>query len=114
MPRKKGADGAEGAENTAVEGAEGEGAGGNKKKKIIIAAAVVIVLLGGGLAGAYFTGAFQIPITAIIVCMEMTGEHDLIFPMMIAALCAYVVARLIMPVSLYHALIERWSRRTGG
>lgn len=61
---------------------------------------------------AYFTGAFQIPITAIIVCMEMTDEHDIIFPMMIAALSAFIIARLIMPVSLYHVLIERWSRES--
>jgi H+/Cl- antiporter ClcA len=60
---------------------------------------------------AYFTGAFQIPITAIIVCMEMTNEHDVIFPMMISALCAFLVARIMMPVPLYHVLIERWSRR---
>jgi H+/Cl- antiporter ClcA len=56
---------------------------------------------------AYFSGAFQIPITAVIVVMEITGQQEIIFPMMIAALTAHLVARLIMPVSLYHLLIQR-------
>jgi H+/Cl- antiporter ClcA len=62
-----------------------------------------------GLLGmvAYFSGAFQIPITAVIVVMEITNQHEIIFPMMIAALVSSLVARLIMPVSLYHLLIER-------
>jgi H+/Cl- antiporter ClcA len=63
---------------------------------------------------AYFTGAFQIPITAIIVCMEMTNEHDVIFPMMISALAAFAIARVLMPVPLYHVLIERWTQREYG
>ena len=56
---------------------------------------------------AYFSGAFQIPITAVIIVMEITNQHEVIFPMMIAALCAFIVARMIMPTSLYHLLIER-------
>ena len=56
---------------------------------------------------AYFTGAFQVPITALIIVMEMTDEHALILPMMVAALCAFIVGKLIMPESLYHVLIHR-------
>ena len=56
---------------------------------------------------AYFTGAFQIPMTAVIVVMEMTAEHDLIIPMMVAGLTAFLVARVVMPVPLYHLLVER-------
>ena len=39
--------------------------------------------------------------------MEITGQQEIIFPMMIAALTAHLVARLIMPTSLYHLLIQR-------
>ncbi len=56
---------------------------------------------------AYFSGTFQIPITSVIVVMEITNQHEVIFPMMIAALVAYMVARVIMPVSLYHLLLEK-------
>lgn len=62
---------------------------------------------------AYFSSVFQIPVTAVIVVMEMTNEHDFIIPMMIASVCAYLVGRLIMPVSLYHVLIDRsYHRKT--
>lgn len=56
---------------------------------------------------AYFAGAFQIPITAVIIVMEITGQQEIIFPMMVAALVAHLIARIIMPVSLYHLLIQR-------
>ena len=56
---------------------------------------------------AYFSGTFQIPITAVIVVMEITHQYDIIFPMMIAALCAFLIAKLIMPESLYHVLIHK-------
>jgi H+/Cl- antiporter ClcA len=38
---------------------------------------------------------------------EMTNEHSIIFPMMAAALVADLVARFIMPVPLYHIMVER-------
>jgi len=62
---------------------------------------------------AYFTGAFQIPMTAVIVVMETTGQHDLIIPMMVAALAAFLSTRVVMPVPLYHVLIKRsFSKKT--
>lgn len=64
----------------------------------------VLALFG---MSAYFSAAFQLPITAVIVVMEMTNQHDFIIPMMIASVTAYLVGRLLMPVSLYHVLIER-------
>jgi H+/Cl- antiporter ClcA len=60
---------------------------------------------------AYFAGAFQIPMTAVVVVMETTNEHDVIIPMMVSAVFAYVVARLIMPESLYHVLVARSFRK---
>lgn len=63
---------------------------------------------------AYFSGAFQIPITAVIVVMEITNQHDIIFPMMISALVAYSIARIFMPTSLYHLLIQKAFERAPG
>lgn len=59
-----------------------------------------------GMSG-YFAGAFQIPITSVIIVMEMTNKHEFIIPMMIAALTGVGVGKLIMPESLYHTLIKR-------
>jgi H+/Cl- antiporter ClcA len=72
-------------------------------------AAALINLKDCALIGmvAYFTGAFQLPLTAAVVVMEMTDRHDIIVPMLIAALSAHLVARVIMPEPLYHILIAR-------
>lgn len=64
----------------------------------------IFALLG---MAAYFSSAFQIPVTAVVIVMEMTNQHDYIIPMMLASLVAYGIGRIIMPVSLYHVLIER-------
>ena len=56
---------------------------------------------------AYFSGAFQVPITALVIVMEMTVDNTLVIPMMIAALVATLAAKIVMPKSLYHVLIER-------
>ena len=64
---------------------------------------------------AYFAGAFQIPMSAVIIVMEMTNEHDIILPMMIASVFAFGTAKLLMPHSLYHVIIEKLFRaRTAG
>jgi H+/Cl- antiporter ClcA len=62
-----------------------------------------------GLLGmvAYLTGAFQIPLTAVVIVMEMTNQHGMILPMMVTSVFSFTVARAIMPVSLYHRIIQR-------
>lgn len=78
-------------------------------KLTMVADPKVLALFG---MAAYFASAFQIPVTAVIVVMEMTNQHDFIIPMMVASVCAYLVGRLIMPVSLYHILIDRSYNKT--
>lgn len=56
---------------------------------------------------AYFTGAFRIPLTALIIVTEMTNEHSIIFPMMATALVADMASRFVMPTPLYHVLLKR-------
>jgi H+/Cl- antiporter ClcA len=55
---------------------------------------------------AYLTGATQAPMTAFIIVMEMTGLHDLVLPLMVAALTAAAGSRLISG-SLYFGLADR-------
>lgn len=55
---------------------------------------------------AYLTGVTQAPMTAFIIVMEMTGLHELILPLMVAALLASGTSRLVSG-SLYHSLADR-------
>ena len=53
---------------------------------------------------AYLSGVTQAPITSLIIVSEMTADHALIFPLMLAALIASAISRLICRDSLYHSL----------
>jgi H+/Cl- antiporter ClcA len=60
----------------------------------------VVVL---GMAG-YFAGVVQAPITAFVIITEMTANHAMVIPLMVAAVLGYGTSRLINPEPLYHAL----------
>ncbi len=53
---------------------------------------------------AYFAGVVQAPITAFVIVMEMTDNHDLIIPLMLAAMVAHGVSKLVCPTPLYRSL----------
>lgn len=66
-----------------------------------------------GLLGmvAFFSGAVQAPLTAVIIIMEMTDQSELLIPFLIAALLAQGIGRLWMPVPLYrHLALLRQSK----
>jgi H+/Cl- antiporter ClcA len=56
---------------------------------------------------AFFSGAIRAPLTGVVIVMEMSDEHLLIVPFMIAAYIAHAIGRRIMPTPLYHYLAER-------
>ncbi|MBN9047315.1 MAG: chloride channel protein [Rhizobiales bacterium] len=56
-----------------------------------------------GMAG-YFAGVVQAPMTAFVIILEMTGNHDNVIPLMCASMLGYGTARLISNEPLYHAL----------
>ena len=56
-----------------------------------------------GMAG-YFAGVVQAPMTAFVIILEMTGNHDNAVPVMAASMIGYGTTRLIAPEPLYHAL----------
>lgn len=60
-----------------------------------------IIILG--MVG-YFTGVVQTPITAFVIVMEMTDNHDLLLPLMATAFIAYVSSRFVCPEPIYRIL----------
>ena len=52
----------------------------------------------------YFAGVVQAPITAFVIVAEMTNNHDMVIPLMAAALIAYAASRLVCHEGIYHAL----------
>jgi H+/Cl- antiporter ClcA len=56
---------------------------------------------------AFFSGAVRAPLTAVIIVMEMTDEHKLVIPFMIAAYLAYSAGRRVMKEPLYHFLAKK-------
>jgi H+/Cl- antiporter ClcA len=60
---------------------------------------------------AYFAGVVQAPITAFVIVMEMTDNHDMVVPLMLATLLATAVSRMICPRPLYKALASNYLNR---
>lgn len=53
---------------------------------------------------AFLAGMTQTPITAFVIVMEMTANHNILIPLMAAAVIAHTISRSICPVPIYHAL----------
>jgi H+/Cl- antiporter ClcA len=60
---------------------------------------------------AYFSGVVQAPITAFVIVMEMTGNHDMVVPLMLTTLLATAVSRIVCPRPLYKALATNYLAR---
>jgi len=87
--------------------AVGAGLGANLAIIMPYAPAAAVALLG---MVAYFAGVIQAPITAFVIVMEMTDNHEMVVPLMAAALIATGVSRLVCNVPLYRALAQRFSK----
>ena len=46
----------------------------------------------------------QTPITSFVIVSEMTQDHAMVIPLMVAALIADAVSRIVCTDGLYHAL----------
>jgi H+/Cl- antiporter ClcA len=82
----------------------GAGLGFTVAKLFHLANYKVCALLG--MVG-FFSGVIQAPLTAVIIIMEMTDEHILIIPFLIAAYLARVIGKSMMPVPLYRYLSDK-------
>lgn len=56
--------------------------------------------------GAFFCGVARVPITAVIIVFEMTTDFNLVLPLMIVSVTAYLVAEVLETGSLYDKLLE--------
>jgi CIC family chloride channel protein len=64
--------------------------------------------------GAMVAGTTQAPLTAILTIFELTGDYQLILPLMFACAVAMIVGRVLHPESIYtEALAERGVRLGG-
>jgi H+/Cl- antiporter ClcA len=61
---------------------------------------------------AYFAGVTQAPITAFVIVIEMTDNHEMVLPLMAAAFIAKICSRLICPTPLFHTLAKNFMPRT--
>jgi len=57
----------------------------------------------------YLAGVVQAPLTSAVIVSEMTADHSLILPIMICAVGASAVSRLVSREGIYHALAARLS-----
>jgi chloride channel protein, CIC family len=57
---------------------------------------------------AYLAGVVQAPITSFVIVSEMTENHALVIPIMLAALIATATSKTVCPEGVYHALSKRF------
>jgi CIC family chloride channel protein len=56
--------------------------------------------------GGFFSAVSKVPITAIVIVFEMTTDFNLVLPLMIVSVAAYLVSDKVMPGSLYDRLLQ--------
>ncbi|UPG96687.1 chloride channel protein [Luteibacter aegosomatissinici] len=83
--------------------AVGAGLGGNIAHLLPGADVSAVVLLG---MAAYLSGVTQAPLTAAVISLELTANHQMALPIMAACLLARGVSALVCRVPVYKALAE--------
>jgi H+/Cl- antiporter ClcA len=89
--------------------AVGAGFGLNAAQLMPYAPQGAVVLLG--MVG-YFAGVVRAPITAFVIVIEMTDNHNMVLPLMATALIAGGASRLVCPRPLYKTLADAFLART--
>jgi len=72
--------------------------------------AQVLAVLG---MAAFFVGSVRAPLTGIVLINELTGGNQLLFPICIASLAAYLSAEALRNRPIYDALLEADLARSG-
>ena len=57
--------------------------------------------------GAVFSGAARAPITGVVLIIEMTGQYDLLVPLMLAVVLATVTGRFLTRTTIYTETLRR-------
>ena len=81
--------------------AVGAGLGSSVASLLSGAPAQALVVLG---MVACFSDVMQAPITAFVIVTEMTNDHALAVPLMLASVIGFAVSKLVCPEGVYHAL----------
>ncbi|TCU04821.1 voltage-gated chloride channel [Rhizobium sullae] len=80
--------------------AVGAGFGGTVGSLLGTSIALAAIL---GMTG-YFSGVVQAPMTAFVIILEMTGDHQAATPIMAVSMIRYVTSRILSREPLYHCL----------
>ena len=83
----------------------GAGLGQNIAQIIPYVPLGAVVVLG---MVAYFAGVVQAPVTAFVIVMEMTDNHDMIVPLMATSLLAAGCSKVVCRKPLYRALADQF------
>lgn len=70
----------------------------------IVPEAEVFAVVG---MAAYFASVVRAPLTGIVLIVEMTGDYQLMLPLLVCCFCAYGVAEWMKDLPIYEALLER-------
>lgn len=62
---------------------------------------------------AYFTAIVRAPLTGIVLIIEMTGNYNLMLPLLVACFCAAMATDALHDLPVYEALLRRDLARTG-
>ena len=57
--------------------------------------------------GAFFGAVSRVPVTGIVIIFEMTRDFDVVLPLMISSVVAYLVAEKVSKGSVYDLLLQR-------
>lgn len=83
--------------------AVGAGLGGNIAHLLPGADTSAVVLLG---MAAYLAGVTQAPLTAVVISLELTANHQMALPIMAACLLARAISGAVCRVPVYKALAD--------
>lgn len=56
--------------------------------------------------GAFFTGVARVPVTAIVIVFELTTDFNLVLPLMLASVTAFIVGESMFKGSIYEHLLQ--------
>jgi CIC family chloride channel protein len=57
--------------------------------------------------GALFAGIIRAPMTSVFMIFEVTQDYQIIVPLMVANLLAFMISRRYQPLPIYHALLQQ-------
>src|ERR1700691_4406134 len=57
--------------------------------------------------GVLFAGFLRVPMTSVFMVLEVSGNYEIIVPVIVANTCAYVVSRWLQPVPIFDLLTRQ-------